>query len=96
MAVRGSCGHCGSPLFMKYHCEPDGIYVVMGIVDDSKVIGSIVKPEEHIFVGEKATWWDLADGDGLARYEGFSETFQVRLRAWYAEGCPKSADIEHA
>ena len=95
MAVRGSCGNCSSPLFMKYHCRPDGTSVVMGIVDDSKVIGSIVKPKEHIFVGEKAKWWELTD-DGVARHVGFNQPFQARLKAWYAEGCPKRTDIAHA
>ena len=96
MAVRGSCGNCGSPLFMKYHCRPDGISVVMGIVDDSKVVGSIVKPKEHIFVGEKAKWWELDGDDGLVRHEGFNQPFQDRLKAWYAQGCPRRADIGHA
>lgn len=81
---------------MKYHCRPDGISVVMGIVDDSTVVGSIVKPKEHIFLGERAKWWNLADDDGLARHEGFNLPFQSRLQAWYAEGCPRRADIGNA
>ena len=96
IAVRGSCGDCGSPLFMKYHCRPDGISVVMGIMDDAGVTGRIVRPKEHIFLGEKARWWDLADDDGMARHEGFTQSFQDRLRAWYAQGCPSRADIGYA
>ena len=68
----------------------------MGIVDDSKVVGSIVKPKEHIFVGEKAMWWGELTDDGLARHVGFNQPFQARLKAWYAEGCPKRTDIAHA
>ncbi len=60
-------GSCDSQLFTKYHCEPDSTYVVMGIVDDGKVVGSIVKPEEYIILGEKARWWNLA------KYERFSK-----------------------
>lgn len=96
MAVRGSCGDCGSPLSMKYHCYPDDTYVAMGTVDESKVVGSIVKPTEHMFLREKARWWELANDDGLAKHEGFDQPFQDRLRAWYAEGCPRRADIGYA
>ncbi len=66
-------GSCDSPLFTKYHCEPDSTYVVMGIVDDGKVVGSIVKPEEYIILGEKAPWWNLANDNDLAKYERFSK-----------------------
>lgn len=93
IAVRGSCGECSSPLFMKYHCRPDGTNVVMGIMDNAQVMGSIPKPKEHIFISEKAIWWDLADGDGLARHEEFNEHFQARLKTWCKAGYPKRPDI---
>ncbi|KAL8814860.1 MAG: hypothetical protein Q9223_005952 [Gallowayella weberi] len=93
MAVRGSCGSCGSPLFMKYHCRPDGTSVVMGIVDDASVTGKIARPKEHIFLTERATWWTLAECDGLARHDEFNHGFQARLKAWNVAGCPKRSDV---
>lgn len=92
IAVRGSCGSCGSPLFMKYHCRPDGTSIVMGIVDDENVAGIMVKPKEHIFLKEKAFWWNIQEDDGLARHEGFNESFQTRLKEWVVQGSPIRAD----
>ena len=94
IAVRGSCGKCGTPIFMKYHCRPDGTSVVMGIVDDTQIRGSIPRPKEHIFLSDKAIWWDLAEGDGLARHEEFNELFKARLEAWCKADYPKRPDIE--
>ena len=68
----------------------------MGIVGDGKVVGSIVKPEEYIILGEKARWWNLANDDDLAKYERLSKPFQDRLRAWYAENCRRRANIGNA
>ncbi|KAL8835217.1 MAG: hypothetical protein Q9170_003413 [Blastenia crenularia] len=93
MASRGSCGACGSPLFMKYHCRPDGTSIVMGIVDDGYVQGDIAQPKEHIFLAEKATWWSMVEYDGLAKHDEFNEGFQARLQAWNEAGCPKRTDL---
>lgn len=78
---------------MKYHCRPDGTSVVMGIVDDQHVTGSIPEPKEHIFLAEKVGWWDFTQRDGFARHDGFNESFQARLRAWNTAGCPRRADV---
>ena len=78
---------------MKYHCEPEGVHVVMGIVDDTELEASVMKPCAHIFLGEKAKWWDAADSVGVPRHEGFGPAFRDMLRAWYAEGCPRRADV---
>lgn len=60
---------------MKYHCRPDGTSVVMGIIDDESIVGKLPRPKEHIFLKEKARWWDVADEDGLARHFAFPEIF---------------------
>lgn len=93
IAVRGTCGNCGSPLYMKYHCRPDATSVVMGIVNDEDTVGIIVKPKEHIFLHEKALWWSTTEDDGLARHGGFNEEFQRRLKEWVAAGAPQRADV---
>ncbi|KAI3335884.1 Mss4-like protein [Ustulina deusta] len=56
VAVRGWCPRCGTPLFMKYHCRPDGTSITMGLVDNKHVIGSLPAIKEHIFLGDKAAW----------------------------------------
>ena len=93
MAVRGACGECGSPLFMKYHCRPDGTGMVMGIVDNSGINGPIPPPKKHILLSDQASCWNLPQGDGLARHYEFNEPFQARLRAWCTAGCPERTDV---
>lgn len=78
---------------MKYHCRPDGISVVMGLVNDEDVVGTFVKPKEHIFLEEKALWWSISEDDGLARHGGFNEGFQRRLKEWGAAGCRPRVDV---
>ena len=96
IAVRGSCAECGSQLFMKYHCRPDGTSVVMGIVDEDSVSGILPAPKEHIFLSEKAQWFELAHDDGLQRHQSFNESFQNRFETWIRLGCPKRPDLATA
>jgi hypothetical protein len=67
VAVRGWCPNCGTPLFMKYHCQPDGINITLGLVDDTLLASEIPPAKEHIFLGDKAVWWNLAADDGTSR-----------------------------
>jgi hypothetical protein len=92
-AVRGSCPRCGTPLFMKYHCRPDGTSITMGLVDDASLVGRIPPVKEHIFLGEKSTWWDVPPDHGSARHTGFNEPFMRRLREWYTRGRPQRLDL---
>lgn len=92
-AVRGFCSSCGTPLFMKYHCRPDGINVTMGIVDDEHTVGSLPPVKEHIFLKEKSIWWAVDDNDGLDKHQSFNVPFQKRLNHWMAVGRPKRTDI---
>ena len=93
IATRGWCPRCGTPLFMKYHCRPDGTNITMGLVDDEHTIGSIPPVKEHIFLGEKAAWWNGPTDDGIPQYSGFNEPFTRRLQAWSARGYPQRLDI---
>ena len=50
IATRGWCPRCGTPLFMKYHCRPDGTNITMGLVDDEHTIvlvGTYVKERDN-------------------------------------------------
>ena len=95
IAIRGSCGKCGSPLFMKYHCRPDGTSIAMGIVDNPGVIGKMPQPTAHIFLKEKAEWWSLPDNDGLARYDSFDEAYEKRFEEWISKGCIRRSDVRN-
>jgi hypothetical protein len=64
----------------------------MGTVDNESLVGEVGKPDEHIFLKEKAAWWIVPD-DGIVRHEAFDETFQRRLEGWVAEGSPRRDDV---
>ena len=66
----------------------------MGIMDDASVIGQLPRPKEHIFLGEKAGWWEVSSEDGLAQYESFNDEFKGRWKEWIAKGCPERSDVD--
>jgi hypothetical protein len=51
------CGGCGAPLFSKRDSMPDLLRFRLGTLD-TPVAG---KPTAHIFVAEKAEWYDICD-----------------------------------
>ncbi|KAI0168939.1 Mss4-like protein [Hypoxylon sp. FL1284] len=93
VAVRGWCARCGTPLFMKYHCRPDGTSITLGMVDDQHTVGTMPPLKEHIFLAEKAAWWNMPPHDGAARHAGFNEPFSRRLQDWKARGRPQRLDL---
>lgn len=66
---------------MMYKVQPDKISIAAGSIDEESVKGVLVKPSEHIFLGEKAGWFEVGN-DGLKRFEGFPEGFEGRLESW--------------
>jgi hypothetical protein len=74
--LRGFCGNCGSPIINRpganykfaaaFPSAPSEVGIRMGILDDDPG----VRPERHIFVSEKAPWFEITDDlpqhDGLA------------------------------
>ncbi|KAI1748109.1 Mss4-like protein [Xylaria castorea] len=93
VATRGWCPRCGTPLFMKYHCRPDGTSITMGLVDNEHIAGSLPAVKEHIFLGDKAAWWNVPSDDGAAQHHGFNEAFTRRLQDWSSRGRPQRLDI---
>lgn len=81
IAQRGFCPLCGSSLTMAYHCQPERISVAAGTIDETSVHGNLPKPSMHIFLKEKAGWFQLPE-DGLDRWEEFSTPFQEKLDRW--------------
>ena len=66
---------------MQYHCETDRIGIIAGTIDES--VGSL-KLVKHIFLKEKASWFDVPD-DGTEKYDGFDPTSEEMLRKWREE-----------
>ena len=64
----------------------------MGLVDDASVVGELPRAKEHIFLKEKAEWWNVPENDGMARHEALDRPFQNRLDEWIAKGCPQRPD----
>ena len=90
---RGTCKKCGSPLWMKYHCRPDGLSIPLGLIDRANDVGESMNPTEHIFLNSKVSWLPLPD-DGLERHAEFDEPFRRRLEQWEQAGCPKRKDVK--
>ena len=66
---------------MTYYALPDTIAVAAGTIDEESVQGELVKPSNHIFLGEKAKWYTLPE-DGLARYDEWPPGFEDALETW--------------
>ena len=64
-ATREFCRHCGAKLFYRAHAQPDYVWVAAGALDGDPG----VRPAFHIFVADKAPWYDICDD--LPQYAGF-------------------------
>lgn len=53
---RSFCKVCGSNLFFEANAEPNQRYVSLGAMDNCSV-----KPQSHIFVADKASWYEIND-----------------------------------
>ena len=56
--LRYFCSRCGSPLFKHFPEPPDLITVRAGTLDSDPG----VRPSGHIWVSEKAPWFEITDG----------------------------------
>ena len=79
VAERGHCSQCGAIMTMIYHFQPEELGVAAGTIDKSTE--PLPRPQEHIFLQEKASWFELPD-DGLERFAAFSPPFQKELDEW--------------
>ncbi|KAB8078441.1 Mss4-like protein [Aspergillus leporis] len=71
-ATRGICPRCGSNLSLVYDSEPGELYTAAGTIDDG---GAVPRPCAHIFVKEKAAWFELPR-DGFVRFSGGVERWR--------------------
>jgi hypothetical protein len=61
------CKTCGSPLISTYDNKPDIVGIPLGGIEGIEP----VKIEAHIFVGSKASWYDITDA--APQYETWPE-----------------------
>ena len=61
--MRVFCSECGSNILVALEQEPESLYLSMSTVDGDPPR----PPGYHIYVGSKATWYEIADD--LAQYE---------------------------
>lgn len=80
IATRAFCKHCGSPIYMQYRQMNERISFVVGSIDEDSIAADAIRPTDHIFCKEKATWYELTN-DGLDRYDEFPPASTKRLLA---------------
>lgn len=67
-ATRDFCGICGSTLTMSYHAAGDRVSLAVGSFDEESA-KLLPKPSIHIYLGDKAEWYALGEGDGMERHQ---------------------------
>jgi len=81
MADRSHCAACGSPISMQYRCQPGFISIAAGSIDEKSLKKELPKISEHIFLEEKAGWYEVPD-DKIPRYSKFPPEFQGKIDEW--------------
>lgn len=71
---------------MRLHAatNPERMAITVGSIDEGSVKGKLMKPTGHIFLEEKAGWFDLPE-DGLERFDRFSDGSDEAIKAWIKE-----------
>lgn len=85
-AIRGSCKHCGSLVYMKYHSSPDETDINMA---SCKNLEGVKRSQEfvvHIFCDDEVP-------EGHEAWRGFSDEQKQRLDEWGKGGRKKRSDI---
>lgn len=63
---------------MIYDHKKEHVSIAAGTIDEGTVKGELPKTDHHIFLEEKAGWYDLPD-DETGRYKKFRPAFQEGL-----------------
>ncbi|KAJ5443187.1 hypothetical protein N7445_004300 [Penicillium cf. griseofulvum] len=71
VATRSFCPRCGSTLSMLQHRDQKSIAIAAGTLDEGKT--QIPLPSHHIFISEKASWFELPKGDGAKIWDKSGE-----------------------
>jgi len=54
---KACCSNCGSSLYTRFDAHPEVLGFPMGTLDTDPG----VKPERHVYVGNKAPWFEITD-----------------------------------
>jgi hypothetical protein len=92
IGVREFCKGCGMDVIMKYHCSDATLSVAVRCFEES-LQALLPKPCEHIFVVDKANWWNFPSDDTLPKWQQFDQPFQQKLQDWQTMGCPRRSDV---
>jgi hypothetical protein len=65
---------------MRYDHQPESIGIAAGTIDEGSVKGVLPKADHHIFLHEKAGWYDLPDDD-TGKFATYRPAFQEELDA---------------
>ncbi|KAI9894448.1 MAG: hypothetical protein M1814_003206 [Vezdaea aestivalis] len=79
-ASRYACADCYCFVAMKYHCEPDEIYISATSIKEDDLIGRVPEPKHHIFISQKAPWYEVSDN--LPQYPRYAPGFEERMMNW--------------
>lgn len=85
-AIRGSCKHCGSLIYMRYHSSPDETDLNMAFCKDPSVLERSRDPVVHIFCEDEVP-------EGHQAWKGFSDEQKRRLDEWEKGGRRKRSEI---
>lgn len=85
-AIRGSCKHCGSLIYMKYHSSPDETDINMASCKSSERLERLQDPVMHIFCDDRVP-------EGHQAWTGFSDGQKQRLDEWEKAGRKNRRDI---
>jgi len=70
---------------MQYRFQPGFISITAGSIDEESVKKELPKMSEHIYLDEKAGWFEMPD-DKIPRYAKFPLTFQGKIDEWKKGG----------
>jgi hypothetical protein len=70
-ATRSFCPRCGSTMTMYLDQDPQNTGVAAGTLDDDNGKSAVLQPVAHIFLKEKASWFEVPD-DGAKRFQGWN------------------------
>ncbi|KAH8430505.1 GFA family protein [Aspergillus melleus] len=68
-ATRSVCSRCGATVSMRYDFSPEMVGIAAGTIDQAADSGIVPRPARHIYLREKAGWFEVPD-DGAERWEG--------------------------
>jgi len=71
-------------MLFQYHSSPERVAVSASSIDENGLEGEIPKPWGHIFLKEKAAWFDVPE-DGLERLQGWPPGSMEAIDKWKSQ-----------